>query len=68
MTSFGRHSGNRMFLSLGSIWVLMVALNFRTESEVDELQKKDTDGEKRNSEVHVVTSVKNRDCGLGGYL
>lgn len=55
MTSFGRHSGNRMFLSLGSIWVLMVALNFRTESEVDELQKKDTDGEKRNSEVHVVT-------------
>lgn len=44
-----------MFLSLGSIWVLMVALNFRTENKVDELQKKDTDGEKRNSEVHVVT-------------
>lgn len=55
MTSFGRRSGNRMFLSLGSIWVLLVALNFRTESVVDELQKKDATDGKRNSEVHVVT-------------
>lgn len=44
-----------MFLSLGSLWVLMVALNFRTESVVDELQKKAATGGKRNSEVHVVT-------------
>lgn len=46
----------------------MVVLNFRTESVVDELQKKDAAGGKISSEAHVVTSVKNNECGLGAYL
>lgn len=37
----------RVFLRLGSVWVFMMALNFRTGSEVDELQKGDATGSKK---------------------
>lgn len=55
MISFDRHTGNRMFLSLGSVCVFTMALNFRTGSVVDELQKRGATGWKKNSKVHVVT-------------
>lgn len=51
MTSFDRHSGNKMLLSLGNIGAFKKVLNLGTGAVVGGLQKRDATGRKKNSEI-----------------